>query len=206
VTARIPDDVEFTTVSALPLALSTAAGGLYERCYLGLTPPKEARFRRKKSGEQVLLVWGGCSSITSCAIQLAVASGLKVLVTAPEKYHGCIRGLGADYVIDQSQKNAVQRLIEAATGKIIIGAFDVVSTKSSSMRCAEFLHHFGGGICFATNPVDFGDHCVLLGDVQRVSGKRRRARRISTFCINDHRPSTQPLLRRRVPDMDGCLV
>jgi hypothetical protein len=69
--AEIPDSLAFEQAVVLPLAVSTASAGLYRRDYLNLPLPSADDV---KSTGQVLLVWGGASSVGATTIQLAVAS------------------------------------------------------------------------------------------------------------------------------------
>lgn len=75
-TAILPEGTSFDSASTIPLALSTAADGFYD--FLGLDLPQ----KDPKSKGEWLLVWGGASSVGQYAIQLAVASGYKVVTTA----------------------------------------------------------------------------------------------------------------------------
>ena len=63
----------------LPLAVSTAACGLFQKDHLALQHTHQ--FRRRTTGK-TLLVWGGSTSVGSNAIQLAVAAGYEVFATA----------------------------------------------------------------------------------------------------------------------------
>lgn len=95
---KIPDSVSFTDGSVLPLAMCTACQGLYDQGCLGLPypsvePPKETG--------KVLLVWGGSSSVGSCAIQAAKASGFEIAATAGGKNLEYCKSIGADYVFDR---------------------------------------------------------------------------------------------------------
>lgn len=85
--ARIPAAVPFERAVVLPLSVSTAAAGLYLGDTLGLRIPRppEGAGQRGREGEEkreVLLLWGGSSSVGSSVVQLAVASGYDVVATA----------------------------------------------------------------------------------------------------------------------------
>ncbi|MFA9218697.1 MAG: zinc-binding alcohol dehydrogenase family protein, partial [Sphingomonadaceae bacterium] len=73
----IPDALSFEDAAVLPLGLSTAASGLFQKDYLALAPP---RVEPVLTGE-IVLVWGGASSVGSNAIQLARAAGYEVATT-----------------------------------------------------------------------------------------------------------------------------
>ncbi|KAK1073490.1 hypothetical protein LTR74_001899 [Friedmanniomyces endolithicus] len=79
-TAKLPEAVGFTDGCVLPLALCTAASSLFQKENLGLPLPG-LDVNASKSEAKVLLVWGGSSSVGSCAIQMARAAGLIVATT-----------------------------------------------------------------------------------------------------------------------------
>ena len=119
----IPDALSFEQAAVLPLALSTAASGLFQEDQLGLPPPKLAAPER---GETVL-VWGGSTSVGSNAIQLARGSGYRVLATASPRNFAYARSLGADAVFDYHSPTAVDEIIQALgdsplAGTLAIGA------------------------------------------------------------------------------------
>ena len=66
---------------------------------------------------EVLLVHGGASGIGTMAIQLAVALGARVAVTAgsPERLERC-RELGAEMTVDHTREDFVARVQEATDG------------------------------------------------------------------------------------------
>ena len=76
--APIPDAMPFEDAAVLPLGLSTAACGLFQKDFLALNAPSAAPAPTGKT----LLVWGGSTSVGSNAIQLAVAAGYDVVTTA----------------------------------------------------------------------------------------------------------------------------
>ena len=81
----------------LPLGVSTAAAGLYQKDFLNLPFPTED----PESLDRTLLIWGGSSSVGSCCIQLAVASGAEVITTAsPSNFYYC-KKLGASVLSAQ---------------------------------------------------------------------------------------------------------
>ena len=66
--APIPDTMSYEDAAVLPLAVSTAACGLFQTDQLGLRHPSA---NAEPTGETVL-VWGGSTSVGSNGIQLAV--------------------------------------------------------------------------------------------------------------------------------------
>jgi NADPH:quinone reductase-like Zn-dependent oxidoreductase len=110
----LPDSMSYEAASTLPLCMSTAASGLYPPSYLGLEFPS---LNPKQSGK-TLLIWGGSSSVGCCAIQLAVASGLRVVTTCSPHNSELCRRLGAAEVFDHKNETVVENLIaELGKGK-----------------------------------------------------------------------------------------
>lgn len=134
VTCPIPDGISFESACVIPLALATAAAGLYQKGYLELPLPKVS----PAALGETLLVWGGSSSVGSAAIQLAVASGLGVVTTASTGNFEYCRKLGAKEVFDYNSATIVEDLVDALgrNGKIA-GAFTgscLHGTKSKEYR------------------------------------------------------------------------
>ena len=95
--SKIPSGTSFASASVIPLALDTAAVGLYtstEKGGLGLEYPS---LDPKDSGK-VVFIWGGSSSVGAIATQLSVASGAKVVTTASEHNFGFCKANGASEV------------------------------------------------------------------------------------------------------------
>jgi NADPH:quinone reductase-like Zn-dependent oxidoreductase len=116
----LPDYISYEAAATLPLAMSTAASGLYPPTYLGLDFPSLAP---EQSGK-TLLIWGGSSSVGCCAIQLAVASGLTVVTTcSPHNFELC-KKLGAAEVFDHKSETIVEDLMAALSKGICAGVYN----------------------------------------------------------------------------------
>jgi NADPH2:quinone reductase len=100
----VPGNLSMTEAAAVPETFFTVWHNVFTRGAL-------------KSG-QTLLVHGGSSGIGTTAIQLAKASGARVIVTAgtPEKCEAC-RKLGADVAINYKQEDFVAATKAATTGR-----------------------------------------------------------------------------------------
>ena len=141
----IPEDMAFTDAAVLPLGLGTAAGGLYGHTNLGLAPPSHTPTTRA----EVVLVWGGSSSVGCNAIQLAVASGYQCVAVASARNEGLAKKLGAGEVIDHQSPNIVEDLVMAMRGRRLAGTlhatgnmdqcFAVVTRCEGSHRIAATL-------------------------------------------------------------------
>lgn len=146
-TSPIPDSVSFDEATVLPLALSTAAAGLYQKDHLDLPLPKADATKRDVGKGKVILVYGGSSSVGSAAIQLAVASGVAVVTTCSPANFDLVKSLGAaaaiDYRTDSLVDDAV-RAIEAA-GSEFAGVYDAISEKGTVEKSAEIASKAFGG-------------------------------------------------------------
>ncbi|KAJ0423288.1 zinc-binding oxidoreductase CipB [Aspergillus carlsbadensis] len=127
--SHIPEGLSFEKAVVLPLGLSTAACGLFQKDDLNLRFPTEPR--TQPTGE-ALLVWGGASSVGSNAIQLAVAAGYEVYTTASAKNFEYVKKLGATAVFDYASATVVDDIVAALAGKTIVGAFDAIGPPATT--------------------------------------------------------------------------
>ena len=139
--ATIPDSLSFDKACVLPLALSTAAAGLYGKGFLALPYPTKGA----KSTGSTILIWGGSSSVGSAAIQLAAASGLIVAATASKKNHDYVKDLGATHVFDYAQSDVADEIAKVLEGSPCAGAYDAIAENDTTKSCAEVVHKLGGG-------------------------------------------------------------
>lgn len=137
----IPDSIPYEQAVVLPLAISTAAAGLYQKGFLGLPYPI---IDPKPSGKSIL-IWGGSSSVGSTAIQLAIGSGLEVISTASKKNLEYVKGLGVKHVFDHSSSAVVQDILAALKGSDFVGAYDAISSPETLKASGEIVHQLGGG-------------------------------------------------------------
>lgn len=135
VAARIPESLEFEEAVVLPLGLSTAAAGLFQKDFLGLGLPS---VKPVKTGKTVL-VWGGASSVGVNAIQLAVAAGYEVVTTASPRNFDLVRKLGASTVLDYRSETVLKDLIAALQGKELTGVYDTIHTGGALQNCLAVL-------------------------------------------------------------------
>lgn len=147
--ARIPDKMSFEEASVLPLALSTAAAGLFEKDQLGLNYPK---LDPKPTGKTVL-IWGGSTSVGCNAIQLAVAAGYEVISTSSPRNFDLLKSLGASEVFDYNDRNVADKIVAAMKGRTSAGALAIGD--NSTFRCLGVLGRCKGDkhIAMATFPV-----------------------------------------------------
>jgi NADPH:quinone reductase-like Zn-dependent oxidoreductase len=141
----IPDDMVLTDAVVLPLGVSTAASGLYGQTQLALAPPSHAPTTRA----EVVLIWGGSSSVGCNAIQLAVASGYRCIAIASAHNAGLLKDLGASEVLDHASLTIVEDVLDTMRGRPLGGTlhatgnmtdcFAVVVKCEGSRRAAATL-------------------------------------------------------------------
>ena len=123
----IPDDMPSEAAAALHVAYQSAFFGLHRRANLS-------------EGETVL-VHAGAGGVGSAAIQLAGATGARVISTAggSEKVEIC-RELGAEIAVDYEEENFVDVVKEATEGRGADVIFDPVGGDvfDLSRKCVAF--------------------------------------------------------------------
>lgn len=144
--AKLPDNVGFSQACVLPLALSTAATGLFRKGSLALSYPQVD----PKPNGKAFLVWGGSSSVGSCAIQLAKAAGYEVATTCSSRNFDYCKRVGADHVFDHTTDSVVEDVVNALKGKEFAGVFDAVMPPETIIKSVEIAHQLGGNKHVAT--------------------------------------------------------
>ncbi|KAF1942275.1 GroES-like protein [Clathrospora elynae] len=122
VVSKIPSNMSYTSATVLPLAISTAAACLYKKEALALPLPSSNPSSTGKS----VLVWGGSSSIGAIAIQLAVASGVKVVSIASKHNLAKIKELGASAAFDYKDPKVIDDIVAALQGTEFAGVCDCI--------------------------------------------------------------------------------
>ncbi|KAL4875851.1 chaperonin 10-like protein [Aspergillus karnatakaensis] len=124
----IPSSLSFEDAAVVPLGISTAACGLFQKDHLALQLPTEPR--ASSTGETVL-IWAGSSSVGSNAVQLAVAAGYEVFTTASPKNFEYAKSLGASQVWDYRSETLVDDIVAAFNGKRSAGALAIGDTSAA---------------------------------------------------------------------------
>ena len=191
-TSPIPDTLSFDQAVVLPLTLSTAACGLFEKDQLALRHPSLAP---DASGE-TLIVWGGSTSVGSNAIQLAVAAGYEVITTSSPRNADYVKRLGASQSFDYRSETVVSDIVNALRGKQLAGALAI--GKGSADPCVEIVHASTGRkfVALTSTPVSFeevarhpNDRLLLtrvltkMGVAMTALGVRTRLRGVQTGQI-----------------------
>ncbi|RDI76943.1 hypothetical protein Vi05172_g13044 [Venturia inaequalis] len=146
-TSTIPQSLTYEKAVVLPLAISTAASGLYMKEFLNLPYPS----KNAKATNKVLFVNGASSSVGAVTIQLAVASGIKVIATASPANFEFAKRLGVKEVFDYKEKDVGDAIVEA-TKKCgeFAGVYDAISSPEALKLSIEVAEKLGGGFVAAT--------------------------------------------------------
>jgi NADPH:quinone reductase-like Zn-dependent oxidoreductase len=169
-TAKVPSQIPLHEAAVLPLAVSTATHGLYMHLNLPV-PPASASDAPSPGSDGVLAIWGGSSSVGAVAIQLAVASGLKVVTTASARNHAFVKELGASVVIDHSSGDAVQQVVTAVKdlGGQFKGVYDAIGDAMLA-KSIEVVEAMGGGVVSTVLP---GSESKSTDNVKVFGGELR---------------------------------
>jgi len=146
--AKLPDNISFAEGSVLPLAISTAAAGLFQKDYLSLPHPQVGG--KATQSDEIVLVWGGSSSVGSTVIQLARAAGLQVATTASAHNHDYVKALGASHVFDHTSSSVVDDIVSALKGKKFVGIYDAISTEDTVKKNVDIASKLDGKKFVAT--------------------------------------------------------
>jgi NADPH:quinone reductase-like Zn-dependent oxidoreductase len=149
--APIPDTMAFEDAAVLPLGISTAACGLFQKDFLAMTPPSAAPAPTGKT----LLVWGGSTSVGSNAIQLAVAAGYDVITTASPRNFAYVQRLGAREAFDYRSRTVIADITTILRGREIAGALAIGI--GSAAACIDIVGACQGNrfVALATPPASF---------------------------------------------------
>ena len=129
-TFKIPSSLSYEDASTIPLALTTAAMGIFRRLPYHL----DTHIVEPKT----LLVWGASGSVGFYAVQLAKLIGLKVIGVAGAGT-SIAKSAGADVVIDYRQGSTKAQILEALNGEKLQYAFDGVSENGTYEQITELI-------------------------------------------------------------------
>ncbi|KAI0109239.1 zinc-binding oxidoreductase CipB [Nemania sp. FL0031] len=149
----IPAKMSYEDAVVLPLGLSTAAAGLFQKGFLNLQLPLEPA--RQPTGK-TLLVWGGSSSVGSNAIQLATAAGYEVITTASAHNFDYVKKLGASQVFDYNSPTVHEDLLNAFKSKTLAGVMDCIGAAAWAI-CVDVALKTPGNKFVATTKRGFPD-------------------------------------------------
>jgi NADPH2:quinone reductase len=100
--ARLPEGVDLVAAGGAGVAAVTAWRALID--HAGLEPAETA------------LIHGGSGGVGHAAVQLAAATGARVVTTAAPEYHDRLESLGADAVVDYGRDDLRDAVTEASDG------------------------------------------------------------------------------------------
>lgn len=156
----IPPTLSYESAAVLPLGLSTAATGLFQKDQLALQHPSNTPTPTGKT----LLIWGGSTSVGCNAIQLAVAAGYEVITTCSPKNFAYMQQLGASRAFDYNSATVIADIIRAFNGKTTAGALSI--GHGSADLCLDILNKCTGDkvLSMASYPIPSPPpkRCVLL--------------------------------------------
>ena len=155
----MPDSISFEQAAVLPLAVATAACGLFLEDQLGLrTPSVEGSGTTGKT----VLIWGGSTSVGSAAVQLAAAAGYEVVATASPRNFAYVRGLGASQVFDYNDEKVVAKLVTYLGNHEVVGALAIAAGSGAS--CIDVMSQCRGNriVSMASSPLSI-DNAPLTG-------------------------------------------
>ncbi|KAI5356650.1 putative GroES-like superfamily, alcohol dehydrogenase-like, NAD(P)-binding domain superfamily [Septoria linicola] len=139
--AKIPEHVSYAQGCVLPMGISTAAVTLFHAENMALDLPQV----EPKANGQVVVVWGGSSSVGSCGIQMLCAAGYQVIGVAGASNFQYCKELGASHVFDHKSDNVEQDLIAAleASGKKFAGVFSAIMGLEVLRACVRIADKLG---------------------------------------------------------------
>jgi NADPH:quinone reductase-like Zn-dependent oxidoreductase len=146
IASPIPDKMSFEDAAGLPLAVSTASVGLFDKEFLALQRPS----KDIGSNDKTLLIWGGASAVGASAIQLAVAAGYRVITTASPKNFNLVTQLGASQVFDYHSVTVVEEIVRALNGQDLVGTYDAINRGGAIEVVADVVAKAGGDKTLAT--------------------------------------------------------
>ncbi|MFK0403091.1 zinc-binding alcohol dehydrogenase family protein [Microbacterium sp. NPDC090225] len=147
----LPAATTFEDAAVLPLAVSTAAAGLFEKDQLGLD---FSRLADAAPRDDVVVIWGGATAVGGNAIQLARAAGYRVITTASKKNHERMRRLGAEAVFDYRDPAVAARIVDEIGDSAVAGVLAIAV--GSAEPCLRIARATGATrIAMASPPVSF---------------------------------------------------
>ncbi|OQN98935.1 hypothetical protein B0A48_15281 [Cryoendolithus antarcticus] len=141
--AELPYNIPYNIGVVLPLGISTASAGLFQPDFLALPLPVPTP-KVDATAPRVVLIWGGSSSVGSCAIQLAKLSGFNVVTTASLANFKYCLDLGADAVYDYHDSNVEDQIVKAIKGRTFAGAYHAVGADGAVETCARIADRSQG--------------------------------------------------------------
>ncbi|KAH9847262.1 GroES-like protein [Lenzites betulinus] len=154
--AKLPTSLTLEQGAALPLAITTAAIGLYHQAGGPLlTAPWVEGGKGKYAGKPIVVV-GGSSVVGSLAIQLASLSGFSPIITTASLRNGpLLEGFGATHVLDRNLAASDLRdeVVKIAGGTVSV-VFDAISLPETQNAAFDLLAPGGKLILVGSSVLD----------------------------------------------------
>lgn len=165
--AILPSGIAYKDGVVLPLGLDTAACGLHQASHMGLDwPTLDAQPK-----DQVLVVYGGASSVGLGATQLAANAGYKVVSTSSPQNFDLCKEAGASAVIDYKDPSLAEKIAEAVGKSEFVGLYNAIGVPSTWEAVSPIVEKLGGGVVANTKPPPPGlpesvraKFCLGIGD------------------------------------------
>ncbi|KAI1323081.1 zinc-binding oxidoreductase CipB [Xylariaceae sp. FL0255] len=162
--APIPDTISFEQACVVGLGLATAACALFDERNLGLGLPRVGQIT-EKSPREVVLIWGGSTSVGCNAIQVSAAAGYDVITTCSPKNFEMVKSLGASEVFDYRSKDVTTQIVAAIGNRTVAGAAAIGD--GSGLKCLEVMGQCQGrkNVAMITFPVPSDPDAGMLSTV-----------------------------------------
>lgn len=148
--AILPDNFAYTQGVVLPLAIDTAAAGFYQKDYMGLDFP--TLDSKPNSKGEVVVVYGGSSSVGVAAIQLAANAGYRVIATASVANFDLCREAGASDVFDYKSPSIADDIAAAVGNDRFKGLYNAIGIPETFEIVTPIMEKLGGGFLANTKP------------------------------------------------------
>jgi NADPH:quinone reductase-like Zn-dependent oxidoreductase len=148
--AILPENLTYTQGAVLPLAIDTAAAGFYQKDYMGLDFPSVDS--KSNSKGEVVVVYGGSSSVGCAAIQLAANAGYRVIATASAANLDLCRECGASDAFDYKSGTIAADIAAAVGGDRFKGLYNAIGVSESFDIVTPIMEKLGGGFLANTKP------------------------------------------------------
>lgn len=145
---KVPDGLRFENACVLPLGLCTAAGILFEKETLDLEWPTTNDNERAERDhkDEVVVVWGGSSSVGCSAIQLLRAAGYRAIATASKRNFELVKECGAEAVFDHTDDDCVDQICCWVEGEELrlAGVAAIIIDPEAHKSCAQVARRLPG--------------------------------------------------------------
>ncbi|KAF7978888.1 hypothetical protein HWV62_44389 [Athelia sp. TMB] len=156
--STLPESVSAEQASSLPIGLTTAAVGLYQKANLGagLTAPWEQGGKGKYAGKPFIAL-GGSSSVGAYVLQLAKLSGFSPIITTASSHNAAyLESLGATHVLDRHLDSAaLQKAVASITELPVDVIYDTIAEADTQKLAYELLS--ANGTLIVTGSASVGD-------------------------------------------------